>query len=63
MSVQNTSSPLKGPEPEPRPAAAGPELKQCARCGRLGTRLFQSTPDGHVCTARAACVDRLLATR
>lgn len=63
MSVQNTSSPLNGPEPEPGPAAVGPELKQCARCGRLGTRLFQTLPVGTVCTARAACVDRQLATR
>ncbi|MFJ8163842.1 hypothetical protein ACIRBY_23345 [Streptomyces sp. NPDC096136] len=62
MSVQNTSNLLDGPEPEPaRPA--GPELKRCIRCGRIGTRLFSRTPEGHRCTAVAACVDRQLATR
>lgn len=60
MSVQNTNSPLNGPEAEPRPHK-GPELKQCEHCGRLGTRLFKKTPTGHICTARAACTDRLLA--
>lgn len=57
MSVQNTSSPLNGPEPEPdRPE--GPELKRCTRCGRIGTRLFVNTAEGDRCAAVAACTDR-----
>ncbi|MFD0358275.1 hypothetical protein ACFVHW_31780 [Streptomyces sp. NPDC127110] len=57
MSVQNTASPLNGPEPEPGPRV-GAELKRCVRCGRLGTRLFSSTAEGHRCAAVTACTDR-----
>lgn len=57
MSVQNTGSLLDGPEPESR-RGDGPELKRCTRCGRLGVRLFLTTPDGPVCAARAACTGR-----
>ncbi|MFD9569952.1 hypothetical protein ACFWBI_08920 [Streptomyces sp. NPDC059982] len=57
MSVQNTSSPLNGPEPDAR-RPAGPELKRCIRCGRIGTRLFNNTVEGDRCAAVAACVDR-----
>ena len=62
MSVQNTSSPLNGPEESPR-RTPGPELKKCDQCGRIGTRLFQThTAPGikpiTVCMARAACRKR-----
>ncbi|MFG2617769.1 hypothetical protein ACGFXC_09070 [Streptomyces sp. NPDC048507] len=57
MSVQNTSNLLDGPEPEPgRPA--GPELKRCTRCGRIGTRRFATTAEGPRCAAVAACTGR-----
>lgn len=61
MAVQNTSNLLDGPEPEPR-RTEGPELKQCALCGRTGTRLFDRNFTGHRCTTRAACHKRRYGT-
>lgn len=61
MGVGNTGSLLDGPEGD---AATGPDLKRCARCGRLGIRQFITYPARQgwapltVCTAKTACRKR-----